>query len=312
MAPDQALAFAPATVGNVAVGYDILGHVMPAAGDRVRVRRGAQPGVRIAAVTGIAGGLPMAPQDNTAGRALLAMAEALALPFGLEAEIDKGIPLGSGMGGSAASAVAAVVAANALLEAPLAPLRLLQFALQGEAVASGSMHADNVAPSLYGGLVLTLGLEQPVVRRIPVPPSLRCVLVHPRIFLSTREAREILRPAVPMGDFVRQTARLAGFVAGCCTGDLDLLRAAFEDVIVEPQRAPLIPGFAAVRRAALDAGALGCSISGAGPAVFAWCEEPDAAAAQEAMREAFAGAGLDCESWVAPIDADGAAVLERG
>ena len=155
-----------------------------------------------------------------------------------------------------------MVAANALLPQPRTQLELLKYAMQGEAVASGSMHVDNIAPSLYGGLVLTVGIDHPRVKQIPVPDAIRAVIVHPHMFLSTRQARAILKGSVEMADFVWQTANLAGFISGCYTNDLDMLRESFEDVVIEPQRAALIPGFGEVRRAALAAGALGCSISG--------------------------------------------------
>lgn len=311
MAARSATAFAPATVGNVAVGFDILGHTFAALGDRVRAARVPQRGVRIAIVTGIAGELPTEAAQNTAGQAVLSLAGSMDLPFGIELEIDKGIPLGSGLGGSAASAVAAVVAANELLEQPLSRQELLQHAIRGEAVASGSAHADNIAPSLFGGLVLTVGIERPRIKQIPVPPSIRCVLVHPRMFLSTREARAILGRSVALADVVWQSANLAGFLAGCYTNDLEMLREAFEDVLIEPQRAQLIPGFGQVKRAALEQGALGCSISGAGPSVFAWCEESRAQAISQAMVAAFAAHGLDCDQWIAPIVAEGARVVQR-
>ena len=162
----RATAFAPASVGNVAIGFDILGFGVDALGDRVTVARRDAPGVVINAIRGVVGDLPLEPGRNTAGRALLAMQEALQPAFGFEMEIDKGIPLGSGLGGSAASAVAAVVAANALLPKACGKLELLKFAMQGEAVASGSLHVDNISPSLFGGLVLTVGIDQPRVKRI--------------------------------------------------------------------------------------------------------------------------------------------------
>jgi homoserine kinase len=303
-------AFAPATVGNVGVGFDILGHTVRAVGDRVRARRIPEPGVRIAGISGSPATLPLEAEKNTAGMALISMAGALSLPFGIEISIEKGIPLGSGLGGSAASAVAAVVAANALLDEPLSKLELLKFAMQGEAVASGSVHVDNIAPSLFGGLVLTVGIDHPRTKQIPVPPAVRCVLVHPHMFLSTREARRILRKTVDLSDVVWQTANLAGFLAGCYTNDLAMIRDAFEDVIIEPQRSQLIPGFKAVKQAAMANGALGCSISGAGPTVFAWCEAHYAEGIRATMVEAFAEHNLASDHWVSAIDTEGARVLE--
>jgi homoserine kinase len=303
-----ARAFAPASVGNVAIGFDILGFSVGALGDRATVRRTDAAGVRIAAIRGVAADLPLEAPKNTAGRALEAMREALGLSEGFELELDKGIPLASGLGGSAASAVAAVVAANALLPEPCTRLQLLKFAMQGEKVASGSLHVDNIAPSLFGGLVLTVGIDQPRVKQIPVPAAVRAVVVHPHMFLSTREARAILKASVPMKDFVWQTANLAGFISGCYTNDLDMLRESFEDVVIEPQRAALIPGFTAVRRAAMSAGALGCSISGAGPTVFAWCVESHALAVREAMVVEFGHQQLQCDHWITALEPVGARV----
>jgi homoserine kinase len=304
----QATAYAPASVGNVAIGFDILGFAVDALGDRVTVARRAQPGVAITAVRGVAGELPLEPGANTAGRALLAMQAALDPGFGFEMQIDKGIPLGSGLGGSAASAVGAVVAANALLSRPCSRLELLKFALQGEAVASGSVHVDNIAPSLFGGLVLTVGIDAPRIKQIPVPPGVRAVIVHPHLFLSTKQARAILSRTVDLSDFVWQTAHLAGFISGCYTNDLDLIRASFEDVVIEPQRSQLIPGFAQVRAAALEAGALGCSISGAGPSMFAWAQSDHAPAVLAAMGGVLERAGIARDEWIIDLESAGARV----
>ncbi|MGH8188523.1 MAG: homoserine kinase [Steroidobacteraceae bacterium] len=306
----RATAFAPASVGNVAVGFDVLGHSFQAIGDRVRASRIQEPGVRIQSVTGAVVDLPREPERNTAGMAVLAMVQDLQLGFGIELEIDKGIPLGSGLGGSAASAVAAVVAANALLTQPLGKLELLKFAMRGEAVASGTVHVDNIAPSLYGGLVLTVGIDNPNVKQIPVPQSVRCVLVHPHMMLSTREARQILKRSIDLADVIWQSANLAGFLTGCFTGDLQLIRESLEDVIIEPQRKALIPGFQAVKDGALAQGALGCSISGAGPTVFAWCEEPHAERVRDAMVAGFAAHQLASDAWISTLDPSGARVVD--
>ena len=306
---ERATAFAPASVGNVAIGFDIMGFAVDALGDRVTVTRRAEAGVEISAVRGIAAELPREPRDNTAGCALLAMQEALRVDFGFRVEIDKGIPLGSGLGGSAASAVGAVVAANALLPQPLTRHELLKFAMAGEAVASGARHADNIAPSLFGGLALTVGIDHPRVKQIPVPRDIRAVIVRPHMFLATAKARAILKLSVELSDFVWQTANLAGFISGCYTDDLDMIRASFEDVVIEPQRAALIPGFQPVRHAAMQAGALGCSISGAGPAMFAWALEPAAQAVRAAMRREFGRHSLATDEWVVEVRSPGARVI---
>jgi homoserine kinase len=309
--PRAAVAFAPASVGNVAVGFDVLGHSFPALRDRVSVERVRGRGVHIAGITGVVPDLPRDPERNTAAVAVAALVDALDREYAFELTIDKGIPLRSGLGGSAASAVAAVVATNALLPTPFSKLQLLKFAIKGEAAASGTAHVDNIAPSLYGGLVLTVGIDDPIVKQIPVPPGVRCVVVHPHIELSTRSAREILKPTVSLSDVIWQQANLAGLVAGCFTADLRLIRASLLDVVIEPQRKGLIPGFEAVKEAALGADALGCSISGAGPSLFAWCEQPRADAVSTAMVDAFRSAGLACDAWTLPIGPAGAEVVEQ-
>jgi homoserine kinase len=306
----SATAFAPASVGNVAVGFDVLGHAVEALGDRVRATRRDERGVVIRSITGVVRDLPLVAEKNTAGMAALALQRELDLPFGFELDIEKGIPLGSGLGGSAASAVAAVVAAAALVDEPLDRLRLLKFAMKGEAVASGSVHVDNIAPSLFGGLVLTVGIDNPHVKQIPVPESVRCVIVHPHMVLGTREARAILKKTVELSDFIWQQANLAGFLAGCYTSDLALMRESLLDVVIEPQRQVLIPGFVDVKQGALAAGAIGCSISGAGPTVFAWAEEPDGESVRAAMVAAFSRHGLETDSWVSDIGRDGARVVD--
>jgi homoserine kinase len=305
-----ATAFAPASVGNVGVGFDVLGHSFQAIGDQVTARRTHGPGVTIGAITGVAVDLPREPERNTAGMGVLCMLRDLKLDFGIELAIHKGIPLGSGLGGSAASAVAAVVAANALLPEPLGKLELLKFAMKGEQVASGSVHVDNIAPSLYGGLVLTVGIDNPNVKQIPVPSSVRCVLVHPHMMLSTREARQILNRSIDLSDVIWQSANLAGFLTGCFTGDLQLIRESLEDVIIEPQRQVLIPGFKAVKEGARANGALGCSISGAGPTVFAWCEQQHAERIRDAMVAAFAAHGLASDAWISTLDPAGARIVD--
>lgn len=311
--PSRAVAFAPASTSNLAVGFDLLGHPVGPAGDRVAVTRRPAPGVVMGALTGCAGPLPADPAANTAGAAVQRLLADHAPGLGVEVAIEKGIPLGSGIGGSAASAVAAVVAANALLPAPLSLDALFPYALAGEAIASGDVHGDNVAPSLFGGLVLVRSAHPPDVVRLPVPPTLRCVMALPRQRLDTREARAVLPRAVPLHDVVAQTANLAGVIAGCCTGDLALVGRSLADVLVEPHRAPLIPGFAAVKAAAMEAGALGCSISGGGPSLFAWCDGGAVAeGVRVAMMAAFTRAGIACEGWTCAVDGPGARLESVG
>ncbi len=307
---ESASAFAPASVGNVAIGFDILGFSVGAIGDRATVRRTEQAGVRIAAIRGVVADLPLEAARNTAGRALQAMREALGLALRPRTGTGQGHP--AGLGPRAVRRPRRWRRwwrRTPCCPSPCSQLQLLKFAMQGEQVASGSLHVDNIAPSLFGGLVLTVGIDQPRVKQIPVPASVRAVVVHPHMFLSTREARAILSSSVPMKDFVWQTANLAGFISGCYTNDLDMLRESFEDVVIEPQRAALIPGFAAVRRAAMSAGALGCSISGAGPTMFAWCLESHALAVREAMVVEFSHHGLASDHWTTPLEPVGARVV---
>ncbi len=303
----SARAFAPASVGNAAVGFDILGHAIEGVGDTVTVRRIAAREIRIDAIRGATVALPRQAACNTAGAALLALQQALDLPYGFALEIDKGIPLGSGMGGSAASCVAALVAANSLLAAPLDRHALYRFALEGEQVASGGRHGDNLGPMLLGGLVLSTA-EQLVP--VPVPAQWHSLLVHPDAVLETRRAREALQGHYALADIVAQSANLALVLAGCFQGDATLVRAGLRDVLIEPRRAPLIVGFDAARDAALSAGAMGASISGAGPSVFAWFEDRDGAKAAAApVQAAFAAAGFGSQAWVSSLAAPAAALL---
>lgn len=303
----EATACAPASVGNVGVGFDILGHTVSGDGDRALVRRIEQPVVRIVAIRGLVTELPYAAASNTAGAAVIALRDQLQLSHGFEIELDKGIPLGSGMGGSAASCVAALVAANALLESPLSREQLYPFALQGEAVASGGLHGDNVGPMLLGGLVLA---TRERLIKLEVPHQWHCVLVHPEAVLETRRAREALKGAYSLDEFVEQSGNLALLIAGCFRGDPALVRAGLRDVLVEPRRASLIAGFAQVKQAALDSDAMGASISGAGPSVFAWFESRAAAdRAVSGMREAFARAGFASQARVSAIAGPAAELL---
>ncbi|MGH8105821.1 MAG: homoserine kinase, partial [Arenimonas sp.] len=281
----MATAFAPASVGNVGVGFDILGHSLEGAGDTVTVRKTDTNDIRVTAISGTMTELPLETENNTAARALRAMREDLQLDYGYQIEIVKGIALGSGMGGSAASATAAVVAANALLETPLPREALYRYALEGEAAASGSYHGDNVGPQLLGGLVLA---TRDSVIAIPTPGNLYCALVHPHFVLETRKAREALSGHYALKEFIGQSEGLALLLAGCFKSDFAMIQKSLHDVLIEPRRSPLIPGFANVKQSALDNGALGSSISGAGPSVFAWCiGEAVAKNAAQKMQRAF-------------------------
>jgi homoserine kinase len=308
-----ASAFAPATVANVAVGFDILGHALTGIGDKVTVSKIPDKNVvRIDSVEGSSTRVPVYPLLNTATAGLVQMLLDLDPGFGLSVSIKKGIPISSGMGGSAASAVAGIVAASALMPHPLSNDQLMNYALIGEAVASGSRHADNVAPCLLGGLCLVRSVDPIDILKLPVPADLQCVLIHPHIQVSTKHARSLLRADVALTDAVRQSANLAGFIAACYGGDLGLLCRSFDDVLIERQRKHLIPLFDDAKRAALVNGALGFSISGSGPSVFAWVKsEEDAISVRDNVMDVFERGQIRCDAWISRIaTAPGAWLVE--
>jgi homoserine kinase len=310
--PDTVRAFAPASIGNVAVGFDMLGLAIEGAGDSVTVRRTDRPGVTIDAVYAPDGEihrvLSMDPARNTASLAAISFWEANADEGGLALSVHKGVPLQSGMGSSAASAVAAVVAANGLLDVPLPMDELLLHALEGERFASGGLHADNVAPSLLGGLVFCPPHLLPQTVSLPVPATVSAVLLHPDLEVNTAQSRQGLEKSVPMARWLEQQACMAGFIAACASGDLELLGNSLRDVIVEPQRKGAVSCFDAVANAARDAGALGCSLSGSGPSIFALTETALARKVARAMQAACLGAGIDCQVWTSPMTAPGARI----
>jgi len=313
---NAATAFAPATVSNVAVGFDILGFAIEGVGDLVTVLKIERPDVLIAEIVDSTGSLsnlelPSDPKQNAATAGLAKLRADLKLEFGFEVRLRKGIAIGSGMGGSAASAVGAVVAANELLPDRLSKEELVKYALAGEVVASGSAHADNLAPCLFGGLTLVIGIDPVRVVSIPVPKEILTVLVHPRHRIETRRARDILKTEVTLADHVRQSAHLGGFIAGCYSNDLDLIKESFRDVLIESQRAALIPALAEVKEAALRNGALGASISGSGPSVFAWATSSQTASkVRDAMLQAYQTKGLaEVDSWISPVSTQGARIV---
>ena len=305
-------AFAPASICNVAVGFDMLGLALEGAGDRVLARRTAGDRVTIAEVRGLDGEIhPYLSTDaasNTASIAAQALWDAHGDGGGLELKVHKGVPLQSGMGSSAASAVAAAVAANALLEVPLAVHALLPFALEGEKYASGGLHADNVAPSLLGGLVLCPEILLPDVVSLPIPQGVSAALLHPDLQVNTAHARRGLAKGYPMKQWLAQQGLLAGFIAACAASNIDLIGKTLRDVIIEPQRKENVPCFDAVKEAAMRRGALGCSLSGSGPSIFALCKDGDARNVASAMEQACRTQGIGCQSWVSPMTAPGARI----
>src|SRR5215510_1332183 len=264
-------AFAPATVSNVACGFDVLGFALHEPGDQVTAEWASARGVHITGITGDDGRLPREAKRNTAGVAAEALLRAVGETRGVSLSIVKGLPLSSGLGGSAASAAAAVVAVDALIGARASVETLIACALEGESHGAGSAHGDNIAPSICGGFVLVRRASPPEVVKLPVPAGLTAVVVHPPLEIETAKARALLGTTVPLGDAVQQWANLGAFVHGLHSGDFDLISRSLEDTIAEPRRAPLVPGLAAIKRAAVDAGALGCSLSGSGPSLFALC-----------------------------------------
>jgi len=302
---DRATASAPASIGNVGVGFDVLGQAFDAVRDTVTAVREAEPGVRLGEVSGLVTSLPGTPRTNTALAAAQAVLDAAGVDFGARLSIHKQVPMSAGMGGSAASAVAAAAAVNALLPNPFSVEELFPFALEGERVSSDPPPWDNVVAALLGGLVIAARVDPPMLHVLPTPPGIVSILFHPDAQIETRVARGILRPEVSMHDTVEHARRIAAFSAGCAIGDVDLIRVGLEDILVEPQRAHLLPALAPVKAAALAAGALGCSFSGAGPSIFAWALEQDAEAVEAAMARAFAEAGLGARAYHAPVDSLG-------
>ena len=305
------VAFAPATVANVGIGFDILGHTVEAVGDRVRLRRIDEPVVRIRAVTGIAGDLPVEPGSNTAGRALQAMRAALGSGFRFRNRDREGHSPGLGHGrvrGFRGGRRGRRQRAHRGSGAAARSCSSSRWRARSSRAAPCTSTISLLACS--AGSVLTVGIDHPRVKQIPVPASIRCVLVHPHMHLGTREARAVLKSDVTRSDFVWQTANLAGFISGCYSNDLDMIRDSFNDVIIEPQRQKLIPGFKDVQRSAMSEGALGCSISGAGPAIFAWAEIQNAEGVRAAMTAAFTAHGLESDSWISSLDNAGARVVD--
>jgi homoserine kinase len=298
--------FAPATVANLGLGFDILGLALREPGDLVTARLRREPGVRIRSVTGDKGALPLDPERNTAGVAASYTLRLAGASTGVELDVEKRMPLGSGLGSSAASAAAAALAVNLLVGAPLRKADLVPACIEAEAAVAGR-HADNVAPSLLGGLILVRSLDPLDLIRLPVPDGLTVAVVTPDFELLTREARSVLPREVPLAALVRNTANVTALVSACYSGDLDLLSRCVPDEVVTPARAHLIPGCMEVISAALEAGAVGSSISGSGPSVFALCHSQRAAReAAAAMSRAFERAGLESRSVVSPADCQGA------
>lgn len=301
-------AFAPATVANVAVGYDLLGFSFGHIGDTVTVTKIDTPTVRIKSISGVVTNLPLEAANNTAGIVLIELIKKYKLDFGFEIEIQKGIPLGSGMGGSAASAVGSLVAANQHLLSPLSQMELLELALEGEKLASGVAHADNAAPCLLGGLNLVRSLSPLEIISLPAPEEIKVIVIHPEIRVETKMARSLLGDNLPLKEFVAQSANLAGFMAGLYTKDFNLIKNSLNDVLIEPRRKILVTGFDECKNEVLKLGALGCSLSGSGPSLFAMTLKNEEQI-KNAMQSVFAKNNIEAQAWIGNISKDGARII---
>lgn len=302
---DRVTAYSPGSTSNVGPGFDCLGIAIAGMGDRVRATRVSAPGVVVAHVSDAR--IPTDPARNTAALAAAEVLKRAGSGAGIELSIEKGLPLAGGLGGSAASAVAGAVAADALLETGLAREALLDCALEAEAVVAGR-HPDNAAPSLLGGAVVVLGVSPLRFARVRVHPSIRLVFATPAYGVETVRARAVLPAAVARADAVRQAAALAGLVLGLEQGDAGLLRAAVRDHIAEPYRIPLYPGYTEAREAALAAGAFGVAVSGAGPTLLALVPAGAEAGVGAGVEKAYAAAGFAASLHVAAVDDRGARI----
>lgn len=296
--------FAPATIANLSCGFDVLGLALDGVGDIMTVELTAEPGVRISRITGI--DLPLDAENNVAGVAAIAFLEASGYKGGATMEIDKRIKPGSGIGSSAASAAGAVWALNRLLGDPFSPGELVKFAMKGEELASGASHADNVAPAIFGGITLVRAYDPLDIARVHCPEALHACVLHPQIELKTSDSRRVLKTSIPLQKGIRQWGNVGGLITGLFTEDFGLISRSLEDVIIEPVRSLLIPGFAEMREAALKAGALGFGISGSGPSVYALTKGGTAALeVSAALREIYGTVGIPFDIHVCGINREG-------
>lgn len=304
---EQVHVFAPATVANMVCGFDILGFALDEPGDEVIMRRSDNRGVRLVHITGDEGKLPRDAAKNTVSASVTSLLQHIGREdIGVEIELHKHMPIGSGLGSSAASTVAGLFAINALLGHPLTKQELLPFAIQGEELACGHGHADNVAPGLLGGITLIKGYSPLDVIALPTPPELYASVVFPHVDVPTRDARQMIRSKVALKDAVVQWGNIAGLVAGLFMNDYDLIGRSMHDVLIEPTRAILIPEFYEMRRLALETGALSFGISGSGPSVFAFARSKTLAQAITSTIQAhLTQQGIDSNGYVSGINAVG-------
>lgn len=302
--------FAPASVSNVACGFDIMGFAINEPGDEIEMKIVDTSGVNIISISGDGGKIPYDFKLNTCGFAVYKMMQALHLDFGVEISIDKKMPLGSGLGSSAASAVGGVYALNKLLGEPLGKTELVKYALFGEEIASGAIHADNVAPSLFGGFVIIRGYEPLDIIPIETPSDLFCTVIYPHIEIKTSEARKILPESVPLKNAVKQSGNAAGLVTGLLTTNYPLISRSLTDEIIEQYRGKLIPGYYELKQAALDNSALGCNISGSGPSIFALCKgEKSADMVKKAFTQTADRLNIQHTIYLSKINSEGPKVI---
>jgi homoserine kinase len=303
-------AFAPATVANVCCGFDILGFAVDAPGDEVKLTLRDDAKIMITSITGDGGKLPREADRNTAGVAVISFLKSLGKEQGVDIELLKNLPLGSGMGSSAASGVAALVAINHLMGNPYSREELVPHAMEAERIACGSAHADNVAPSLLGGFVLVRDYQPLDVIKITTTEKLYCTLVHPHLELKTEDSRRVLRQSLALKDVITQSGNIAGLMIGLTKPDYPLIGRSLKDVIAEPIRSAFIPGFDNLRKVAVESGALGCGISGSGPTIFALSEnEVHAVATGNAMQQEFLKHKLQSDVYVSKVNQEGARIL---
>lgn len=303
--------FAPASVSNLNCGFDVLGFALDQPGDEVVLTLDESQDVHLDTITGDDGKLPKEVHKNTASAVIQLYLQQIGIRQGVGVQLHKNMPLNSGLGSSAASSVAALVAINSLMGEPLSREQLLPLAMEGERLACGNAHADNVAPALFGGLVLIRGGQQPEIVALPIPKNLWCAVVHPDVHIPTREARQILPEMVPLKDATLQWGNLAGFLAGLYNSDFELMGRSMVDVIVEPHRSARIPFFDAMRQKAHEKGAFAFGISGSGPTVFAFCDSHHKAQqVTQQLTDLLLINDISNQGFVSPINTAGAVVKE--
>ncbi|MGH2666004.1 homoserine kinase [Flavobacterium sp.] len=305
---EQIKLFCPATIANLSCGFDVLGLCLDTIGDEMIVSKTANKGIRITKITGA--DLPLETINNVAGVAAMAMLDEIQPDFGIEIDIHKKIKAGSGIGSSAASAAGAVFGINELMGKPFSRKELVRFAMKGEALASGSEHADNVAPALVGGFTLVRGYDPLDIIKIDSPSELFATVIHPQIELKTSEMRAVLEPLVSLKSAIKQWGNLGGLIAGLYTSDYDLIHRSLHDEIVEPLRGKFIPKFELIKGIALKSGALGAGISGSGPSIYALSKGLETAekVAFE-INKAYLDTGIPFEIHVSKINSEGIKII---